>query len=137
MGGAAHPMEGISSAALKQLETKKKLGIVHKRGSGVGLFASTKWKEKLLAVAGGSVVYFDSTAISAKNRAARVLSLTGAYVEQLDAATDKGRPKAVSHMFRIVAPARTMLFGCASQVELDAWLMSIRVEIKAAADAEM
>lgn len=127
-------LQGISSADLQALETKKKMGAVYKRGSGVGLFASTKWKQKLLAAAGGSLVYFDSTAIGAKNRAAKVLLLKGAYAEQLDGAKYASKPKKAQFVFQVVAPARSMLFGCESQADVDAWLLSIRTEIEAAAE---
>jgi hypothetical protein len=37
-------------------------------------------------------------------------------------------------LFKVVAPARTFLFACESQQELDAWLAAIQVEIAFAAD---
>ena len=71
----ANPMESISSTALKeQLDddpTLGKIGVAHKKGSGVGMFASSKWKQKLLCVVGGGAMYYDDIKLSAKSTCSR------------------------------------------------------------------
>ena len=142
----ANMLESMSSAAMDALggeggvgggaaAAEKTMGPVYKRGSGVGMFASTKWKEKLLCVTGGSCVYWDSTEISEKNKAARFLQLTGAYAEAVDKEMDKGRGGSKGFMFRVVAPARSFTFSCASEEERAMWLEGFRREIDAAAAA--
>ena len=41
-----------------------KVGEVEKQGSGKGMFASAKWKTKLLVTHAGLAMYFDSTEIT-------------------------------------------------------------------------
>ena len=128
--------DGISAAALDKLEgVTKKFGVVQKRGSGVGMFASTKWKKKLLCVLGGSCVYFDGTEISEKNCASRYLPLAGAFVEVLDSESGKKGPAGASHAFKVIAPARSFTFGCSSKEELDGWLAAFNAEITTASSA--
>ena len=43
------------------------------QGSGKGMFATTKWKTKLLAAHAGMALYFDSIEISQSNQCAQVL----------------------------------------------------------------
>ena len=142
-GAAQHPLENISSAALSRLGSGgaegaeglegKRVGAVQKRGSGVGLFATTKWKPKLLAVAGGACVYYDSTALSEDSTPARFLSLAGAYAEPVEVGAKDKAPRGAPFMFRVVAPARCFQFACGSAQERDAWLAALRAGVEAAA----
>lgn len=131
----ANPMESVTSAALKeQLDdepTLGKMGVVQKKGSGVGLFASSKWKKKLLCVIGGGCMYFDDAQLSAKSTCSRFLDLVGAYAESV---SDEKNPSDAPFAFRVVAPARTFIFACESQEELDAWLSVIAREIQVGTD---
>lgn len=136
---ATHPLEGASSLTLEQMEgLPKRFGPVHKRGSGVGLFATTKWKPKLFAVLGGHCMYFTGTEVSEANKVDRYLSLEGAYVERLTSATDKGpngRSGAEGNVFQVVAPARNFILACKTAQEVDAWVEVLEREIEAAATA--
>lgn len=142
-----HALQSATSASLQQLvgtHSKEglhiKMGAVHKQGSGVGMFATVKWKEKLLCAAGGCLVYFDKTEISEGNHVDKFLHLLGAYVEQGDGkGTDAKPSKAPSNaqcLFRVVAPARTYQFACRSEQERADWLKAINTEITTAAEEQ-
>ena len=107
----------------------RKMHSVWKRGSGVGFFATTKWKEKLLCISNGSgfAVYFDALEISENNRAAKVIPLQGSFVE----ATKEGKDQN-SFGFQLVCPGRSFLFSCESNDALDSWLMALQEEIAVA-----
>ena len=109
------------------------------------MFATVKWKEKLLCVASGCCVYFDSTTISTTSTCDKFLSLAGAYAEagdgQLEAGAGAGAktktPNGAPWLFRVVAPARSFQFACATEAERAAWLAAFDEEIARAAELGM
>jgi hypothetical protein len=138
-GGLESAFSGINAATLKQLEGNDgvtRMGSVQKRGSGVGMFASVKWKAKLLCVAGGCALYFDSTATTEKNKVDKVFNLTGAYAERCsnDNSNDNVKPPGgkLDCVFRVVTPARSFHFACDTEAEVELWLEAFEAEISAA-----
>lgn len=107
-GDASSIAEITSEAITLGDPAPRRIAKVHKQGSGAGLFANYKWKEKLMSVGpGGVAIYFDSVEISTKNKAARVIPLTGSYVEPLETGIDDK-----SFGFQIVSPSRNFAFSC-------------------------
>ena len=104
----------------------RRMHSVWKQGSGVGFFANTKWKEKLLCVGNGSgfALYFDSLEISENNKASKVIPLQGSFIE-----TTKEGKDLKSFGFRLVCPGRSYIFSCESNDALDSWLTAFQEEI--------
>ncbi len=102
---------------------------VWKQGSGVGFFANTKWKEKLLCISNGSgfALYFDSLEISESNKASKVIPLQGSFIEE----TKDGKDSK-SFGFQLVCPGRSYNFSCESNDALDSWLLAFQEEIAVA-----
>jgi hypothetical protein len=103
---------GVSEISSESISTgdpqPRRIAKVWKQGSGVGFFANYKWKEKLLCIGpGGIAMYFDSLEISPQNKAARIISLAGSYVELIPHGMDDK-----SYGFQIVSPSRNFSFSC-------------------------
>ena len=54
-------------------ENVMKSGWADKRGSGLGLFASNRWKRKFVILTQGLLTYFESAKISSSNHASRTI----------------------------------------------------------------
>jgi hypothetical protein len=103
-------------------------GVLEKRGSGRGLFGTTRWKTKLVAASAEvGLVYFDSTDVSHKNKAARIVQLSeeGTRVER----------RAAASQFALVAPTREYLFAAATEAEAGQWVSALQECIEAAQQA--
>jgi hypothetical protein len=124
----------LQMSAVEHTKLAVKKGVLRKQGSGQGLFATYKWKQKLLillpvAVGVPSVLlYFDSTEESDKNMPSKVIRLAsgGCYVEPSGKGTDGADEKfAIS----LVTPERNYTFAALNQKERDEWMVAIRSAI--------
>ena len=112
----------LSGGALKH-------GVVEKRGSGKGLFSTTRWKRKLLVLSGFGVAYFDEIEIAEENRAAAIVPLDGTCkAEALGKPEAKGGP---AFQFTLKTAAREFLFGVHDASELEAWVAAINKRCEA------
>lgn len=101
-----------------------KMGVCRKRGSGRGLFATTKWKTKFMAVRPGCLVYFDSTNITdCNNTVARSIDLTEACHVEVDVQGSSNGKKEVT--LKLTTNDRDFLFGFDTVKEADEWLKAI------------
>jgi len=132
-----NPLAGVSSASLQEMGVElSKMGIVQKRGSGVGLFASYKWKEKLMASVGGFLIYFNTSEVSEKNLVDKLIPLQeGSYVHEVD---DVESPiNGSDRVFCLVTPARSYHFSVAQEEECLEWIKVITGEIEAAVQLDL
>jgi len=62
----ANELKNLSAVQVTQAQdpAPSQVGEVEKQGSGKGMFATNKWKKKLLVAHAGLAMYFDSTDIS-------------------------------------------------------------------------
>jgi len=122
-----NPLAGVASASLKDVASK--MATVSKRGSGVGMFASYKWKDKLLACTAGCLLYFASSEVSETNCVDKLIPLQGSYVEEV---TDVTGPSKDHRVFCVITPARSYHFAVAEEEELRTWIEIISSEAEAA-----
>ena len=105
-----------------------KHGSVEKKGSGVGLFASSRWKPKFLVLAPGMLLYFDSKKISDSNVASRLIPIgPSADVERIYG--EEGKKAAM----RFFCGEREYIFGFSAVQEAEEWTQALRKQISAAA----
>jgi hypothetical protein len=111
-----------TSLQLSEDEIKPlKFNILSKQGSGVGLFANYKWKDKLVAVGpGGICYYFDSLEISNTNKVSTIISLLGAYIELIDKDDDNNNNELFK--FQLVTAERNYTFGTKNEEERNDWV---------------
>lgn len=122
----------LSTAALLSNEEARhaahviKYGTGYKRGSGVGLFSSTRWKAKLLVVIPTTLVYFDSDKINEANKASRMIALDpNCTVSFLESDNSKSSSSHAA-VLRVHASGRDFDFGFDSKKEAMEWKLSIR-----------
>ncbi len=141
MGASGHV---TAPALLADAEAVRTHGVLRKRGSGRGLFATTRWKAKLAVLTrGGALVYFDSTdEADERNGAARVIPLAAARVERrgADASASPGffgggsaaaaaAPPAGAGWFAVVTGEREYLFAADAEADAERWVAEINAEI--------
>lgn len=118
-----------SQELLGTVEGREKIikhGCVEKRGSGMGMFSSTRWKSKYLVLAPGMLVYFDSKKISEFNLATRLIPIApNADVERIFG--EVGKKGAV----RFFCGQREYIFGLSSGQEAEEWTQALRKQISA------
>jgi len=105
-------------------------GPVEKRGSGIGIFSTIRWKPKLLAVSEVGLVYFDLLEVTDDNKAACVISLA-----EVGTSVEHRRPsgeEAGMARFALVTPVREYLFRVPTEAQAAGWVTAIQVEIDAA-----
>ena len=100
-------------------------GRVSKRGGGRGLFASVRWKTKLLVLAPTGLCYFDKVdEADETNRLARLIVIDStATVRRVPEAEVDARGPA--HQFVLHAHAREYLFGVDDATEASEWVAVI------------
>lgn len=123
-----NPLAGVSSQSLKDVASK--MATVSKRGSGIGMFASYKWKDKLCACSAGCLLYFSSSEVSETNTVDKLIPLQGSYVEEV---TDVSGPTEDHRVFCVVTPARSYHFAVVEEEELQSWIGTIANEAQAVA----
>jgi hypothetical protein len=113
-----------TSLQLSEGELKpSKIGILSKQGSGVGLFANYKWKDKLVAVGpGGICYYFDSSEISNTNKVSTIIQLLGAYIELTDGSGNE-------FTFQLVTAERNFTFSAKSIEDRNDWIAAFSEQI--------
>jgi hypothetical protein len=170
MGGGegAAAIEVITAKALIEGDADAgasavKHGGVSKRGSGRGLFSTTRWKRKLLVLVGAPststtttttlngiptevevvvgaqagqgaiLVYFDDLTVSDSNKAAALIPLDAAA--SVEVCTADGRGPA--HQWMLRAAGREYLFGVESEAEAEEWVEAVKAQMVAVPVAEM
>lgn len=118
---------------MKRVEKKNVVasGVVQKRASRRGLFGTGKWKNKIINVHSGMLVYYNKTAASnAESLAAKSMSLSGCSVKRIPLEglniLEFQSPVA---LWLLKTPAREFVFGCSSIDEADEWVALISAEI--------
>jgi len=122
----------VSVIGHAKLSLKK--GLLKKQGNGQGFFSTYKWKEKLVILVPGVLVYFDSTEESDKNFPSKVIPLGsgGCYIELTGKGSDGIDEKlAIS----LVTPERNYTFAALNEKEKNEWVESIRSAIADAGSA--
>lgn len=95
---------------------------VSKRGGGVGLFSSFKWKPKLLMLLPGVLLYFDDLDEESDSLPSTAIALAqGAHTRVVDFG-DRG---SATWAFEVVAPGRTYTFACDSEDDRRDWTEAI------------
>lgn len=121
--------------------TPRMVGEVSKRGSGSGVFSTTRWKVKLLAVGPLGLVYFDGLTIDDANSAARIVQLDeSAHAERRPAEAGtiaRVKSSGPAAQFALMAGTREYLFGVDDEAVADAWVSAIRAQVDEARDAQL
>jgi hypothetical protein len=113
-----------------------KKGLLKKQGNGQGFFSTYKWKEKLVILVPGVLLYFDSTEENEKNFPSKVIPLGsgGCYIELTGKGSDGVDEKlAIS----LVTPERNYTFAALNEREKDEWVECIRSAIADAASPHL
>ena len=111
-------MEQLMGTPEKRENVLKK-GWVEKQGSGLGLFATNRWKSKYMVLQPGLLVYFESNKISSTNEASKWIPMDGSSSVKRMVSDDN---KAV---FCLQSAGRDYLFGCKNEQEADDWLLAL------------
>eukprot|EP00617_Octactis_speculum_P019906 CAMPEP_0185761650 /NCGR_PEP_ID=MMETSP1174-20130828/20599_1 /TAXON_ID=35687 /ORGANISM="Dictyocha speculum, Strain CCMP1381" /LENGTH=431 /DNA_ID=CAMNT_0028442987 /DNA_START=30 /DNA_END=1322 /DNA_ORIENTATION=+ len=111
-------------------QLERKWGVVSKRGSGRGLFGNRKWKEKLLVLQSGEVIYFDGTDPTSETTfVSKVISLVaGCRVSRSEI---QGRGEG-GFKFILNTPSRDFVFSCHTVEDREDWVLAIEAEIDSA-----
>jgi len=121
-----------------------KSGWVDKRGSGVGLFATNRWKPKFLILTPGLLMYFDSNKVSSTNQASRLIVIDGSSsVGRLaggsDVHDDSGDDYNNNDSRALVcfqSSNREYVFGFSSEEEADEWVQVLQKQCDVAESRE-
>ena len=103
-------------------------GAVEKRGSGKGYFGTTRWKPKLLTVGGLGLVYFDSTEVSAENKASRIVPL--GVSDHAERRAPSASSRGPAFQFALTTAAREYLFGAVDEATADAAVAAINAQVR-------
>jgi PH domain len=134
-GGRAYEIEskpedfGLTTMSLlgcpEARQSVIKMGWVDKRGSGVGLFASNRWKSKYMVLTPGCLFYFESPKISGSNVPSRmiVIDCEASDVCRLES-TEEGNDKTA--MLRLQCDGRGYIFGFSNEEEAEEWFQALQ-----------
>lgn len=124
----------ISAVEMIAVGNVRRQGVAKKRGSGRGLFATVRWKPKLLVLTPGGLAYFDETDPSdPTNKLSRLIHVdaaSSASVSRLKAGEldSKGGPA----QFTVTSGGRDYMFAVDASAEADAWVAAIAEVIRSA-----
>ena len=106
-----------------------KMGWMEKRGSGMGLFATNRWKSKYMVLTPGCLFYFGSSKISASNVASRMISLDGgetcSVCQLLDNNEQEGNDDKKAQIL-LHAEGRDYIFGFSNDKDAQEWLVALQ-----------
>ena len=105
-------------------ENVLKRGWVEKQGSGLGLFASNRWKSKYMVLQPGLLVYFESSKISSTNEASKWIPIDeSSSVQRVASSSSSDEKKAV---ICLQSAGREYVFGCKNDQEADEWMQALQ-----------
>lgn len=111
-----------SSSIVDNKSSALKVGQLSKQGSGQGWASNFKWKEKLVALLPGVLLYFDNLDENdASNKPSAVIVLgQGAYIDE----SVEGRDN-TPFSFQLVTPSRNYRFAARDDTEMYQWIEAI------------
>ncbi|CAB9515766.1 expressed unknown protein [Seminavis robusta] len=121
---------GLTTEALLGSPEKRqeviKMGWMEKRGSGMGMFSSFRWKTKYMLLTPGCLFYFETGKISNTNTAQRMITIEpGSSVERLPCTEEGNDMKA---MICLQSEGRDYIFGFTNEDEAEEWLCALQSE---------
>jgi len=101
-----------------QRENVIKTGWAEKQGSGMGLFASNRWKPKYLVLQPGVLIYFESNQISKTNVASKWIPIDESSSVERRFSTENNK----GYVVCLISAGREYLFGFKTEKEASDWM---------------
>ena len=93
-------------------------GVMWKRGSGEGLFGTTRWQKRYVAVADGHVFYYEKESSAEPTR---VLSLVRSFVHRDTEGLDITPPATTAVVFVLETPLYSLILAGRDAAEATRW----------------